>query len=116
MGVRVVSGMFMDWPGIVSIPFRPVLGTSLWVSRAEGPARDSCLVRLTRRFDPAGICKEKNSHSSRKSFRPPGAYSDLENSTDPSCSLTWTNRPEQALISNPGGSFIYAEFTLPIPQ
>jgi len=35
MGVKVVSGMFTDSPGIVSIPFRPVLGTSPWVSRAE---------------------------------------------------------------------------------
>src|SRR2546427_9501022 len=60
MGMKAVSGMFMDWSGIVSILFRPFLGTSPWVSRAEnGPTRDSCLARLTHRLALAGIRSKK---------------------------------------------------------
>src|SRR3989442_1533064 len=64
MGMKAVSGMFMDWSGIVSILFRPFLGTSPWVSRAEnGPTRDSCLARLTHRLALAGIRSKKKKFS-----------------------------------------------------
>src|SRR2546427_1528727 len=91
MGMKAVSGMFMDWSGIVSVLFRPFLGTSPWVSRAEnGPTRDSCLARLTHRLALAGIRNKKKILIHRENlFRPSrGAYSNLENSTEPSGSLT----------------------------